>query len=392
MSFLEKIEPYLLSEDMLIQEFVLHALHEYPNVPPEWTEKLLKEAIRSKEKETSILVYTENQPLNEGAVEALIEGVKKAEKSKRHLYLRLLHNIEPDTALKYKQQLKSYIKQNTWDFYHLLLHGTEEEIWEEYGAVLARLDEAIEYDQTLFTKAKWLVKTLVENGWMPEDEIALVLNEQMKEEWFSFGGILAVYAVGLLQLKEYIPLLASLLVRDEDILLEETAEALISFQSDDVLRAAAPYLTKRESVIFTASVFENIKSPLAVEMLREAYKQMEDEEDQATIIEALCRQLAREALPEMEHYMKQGYDSYLIDTEQVVYSCYMILGEHHPELENWKQDAVKREIDFRTRLESPVLPAARVQPASMPYIKTEKIGRNDPCTCGSGKKYKKCCG
>lgn len=23
---------------------------------------------------------------------------------------------------------------------------------------------------------------------------------------------------------------------------------------------------------------------------------------------------------------------------------------------------------------------------------TEKVGRNDPCTCGSGKKYKKCCG
>ena len=24
--------------------------------------------------------------------------------------------------------------------------------------------------------------------------------------------------------------------------------------------------------------------------------------------------------------------------------------------------------------------------------KEEKIGRNDPCPCGSGKKYKKCCG
>jgi SEC-C motif-containing protein len=22
----------------------------------------------------------------------------------------------------------------------------------------------------------------------------------------------------------------------------------------------------------------------------------------------------------------------------------------------------------------------------------DKIGRNDPCPCGSGKKYKKCCG
>ncbi len=25
-------------------------------------------------------------------------------------------------------------------------------------------------------------------------------------------------------------------------------------------------------------------------------------------------------------------------------------------------------------------------------IAEEKVGRNDPCSCGSGKKYKKCCG
>jgi SWIM/SEC-C metal-binding protein len=27
-----------------------------------------------------------------------------------------------------------------------------------------------------------------------------------------------------------------------------------------------------------------------------------------------------------------------------------------------------------------------------PKIAEKKIGRNDPCPCGSGKKYKKCCG
>jgi preprotein translocase subunit SecA len=27
-----------------------------------------------------------------------------------------------------------------------------------------------------------------------------------------------------------------------------------------------------------------------------------------------------------------------------------------------------------------------------PVRKTDKVGRNDPCPCGSGKKYKKCCG
>ena len=27
-----------------------------------------------------------------------------------------------------------------------------------------------------------------------------------------------------------------------------------------------------------------------------------------------------------------------------------------------------------------------------PIVKPKKIGRNDPCPCGSGKKYKYCCG
>ena len=28
----------------------------------------------------------------------------------------------------------------------------------------------------------------------------------------------------------------------------------------------------------------------------------------------------------------------------------------------------------------------------MSSASTKKVGRNDPCPCGSGKKYKKCCG
>lgn len=31
-------------------------------------------------------------------------------------------------------------------------------------------------------------------------------------------------------------------------------------------------------------------------------------------------------------------------------------------------------------------------PTQTPYIADPKVGRNDPCPCGSGKKYKKCCG
>jgi preprotein translocase subunit SecA len=33
-----------------------------------------------------------------------------------------------------------------------------------------------------------------------------------------------------------------------------------------------------------------------------------------------------------------------------------------------------------------------LQPVQQVVRGTAKIGRNDPCPCGSGKKYKKCCG
>ena len=37
-------------------------------------------------------------------------------------------------------------------------------------------------------------------------------------------------------------------------------------------------------------------------------------------------------------------------------------------------------------------PPERLQPIETVVRASPKIGRNDPCPCGSGKKYKKCCG
>jgi hypothetical protein len=52
----------------------------------------------------------------------------------------------------------------------------------------------------------------------------------------------------------------------------------------------------------------------------------------------------------------------------------------------------------RSKLEPPVPPPATPAPSPSSYVAPNpldlkpKIGRNDPCPCGSGKKYKKCCG
>ena len=52
----------------------------------------------------------------------------------------------------------------------------------------------------------------------------------------------------------------------------------------------------------------------------------------------------------------------------------------------------------RSKVETPMLPPEPAAPspssyvAPKPVVREPKIGRNDPCPCGSGKKYKKCCG
>ena len=61
-------------------------------------------------------------------------------------------------------------------------------------------------------------------------------------------------------------------------------------------------------------------------------------------------------------------------------------------------DAGQERFKDRERIEKEYkkqLPGKDDEPLPPPVepIKTEQApGRNDPCSCGSGKKYKKCCG
>jgi len=50
--------------------------------------------------------------------------------------------------------------------------------------------------------------------------------------------------------------------------------------------------------------------------------------------------------------------------------------------------------DGRRRRDREAAFGRSLRPASAPAVTAPraKIGRNEPCPCGSGKKYKKCCG
>ena len=57
-----------------------------------------------------------------------------------------------------------------------------------------------------------------------------------------------------------------------------------------------------------------------------------------------------------------------------------------------KQQVAHHELSFFTREDGCwVFAGCKMNPKA-PTVSVVKIGRNAPCSCGSGKKYKKCCG
>jgi len=65
------------------------------------------------------------------------------------------------------------------------------------------------------------------------------------------------------------------------------------------------------------------------------------------------------------------------------------------ELDQWGKELYYREqvVEERIRAMDKLLPSLTPRNCEKMQNKiNRKIGHNEPCTCGSGKKYKKCCG
>ena len=77
-----------------------------------------------------------------------------------------------------------------------------------------------------------------------------------------------------------------------------------------------------------------------------------------------------------------GEVSIKIDWEKLFYNMCAVEAEWLYTLPEWEgilSDETRKELHKKYK-------------KSKTIVKEHKVGRNDPCPCGSGKKYKKCCG
>jgi preprotein translocase subunit SecA len=97
----------------------------------------------------------------------------------------------------------------------------------------------------------------------------------------------------------------------------------------------------------------------------------------------------------LNEYKREGFDLFGVMVEtvkaQVVSSLMRVRIVKEDEVDRLEEERRRRQEKEQMRLSKG---AAGEEPQPPQPIKRdgEKVGRNAPCTCGSGKKYKRCCG
>lgn len=96
-------------------------------------------------------------------------------------------------------------------------------------------------------------------------------------------------------------------------------------------------------------------------------------------------------------YKKEGYDLFEKMIEKIRETTCQFLLASHLEKEERPKPPMQRPTFTPIARKEPQ-PQPEQKKAEKPFVQktvvneTQKIGRNDPCPCGSGKKYKNCCG
>ena len=89
----------------------------------------------------------------------------------------------------------------------------------------------------------------------------------------------------------------------------------------------------------------------------------------------------------LAEYKREGYDTFAAMMERLEEEIVRYLMLLEPAVQQEERRVAKREASYQYSA-----PEKGEEKTSKPAAKKDKVGRNDPCPCGSGKKYKKCCG
>ena len=190
-------------------------------------------------------------------------------------------------------------------------------------------------------------------------------------------------------------LVAKLKDDDSDFMNEECTYALTKIGGNAAVEAIAKdfHAAPSHYRLYASSALEDMRGENVVAKAIELLKGDYDWDMQAKFIGALLANFDPEGLRAAKEF---GIHD-LPELRRGLIATAVLTGEEFPDLEQLRESEHAHRADVRRRqdlffggFQRPVKPLPE-KPVAQPIKSDQKLGRNDPCPCGSGKKYKKCC-
>ncbi|WP_176524459.1 MULTISPECIES: SEC-C metal-binding domain-containing protein [Bacillus] len=388
-AFLEKIQPFLHNDDSVMQNFLLRVLdRNYSG-----TEEELLCVLETENLSPHTIHRLKKYPVSNKSIEKMIGMFHKSKNPiiQRSLASIILLNADGEALDTHKDsllKLKPYIHKQTLQLFIDCHYASAEDVFMVLEKHVAQLEEDPYFNQQHFDVGAKMVRELASKAAIDEERVCSIIKESMQKEWMDYKGIYYVMLAGERRVKQAIPMLAELLTRPygEEVLVETASAALKKIGGDLVVEQVEKYIYNKEAALFAVSVIGSVDTPYAEEVLLEALLDVKDISVKTAIADELCNQLSAKAIPYVATLVENGYDEGLLELDEALYANCKINGIEHPDMLIWKKRIQQREKEFTNRqMEIENLFNQR------PTEKKVSVGRNDPCICGSGKKYKKCC-
>lgn len=203
-------------------------------------------------------------------------------------------------------------------------------------------------------------------------------------------------------------------LRDENAPHEFARRALNRIGSVDVVQRIAGLYPQQgwDFRLSAGSVLGDIKRPESEAAVLDLLPAEQDGEARTLLAIALCDLCSREGVEIVRQMAVDGtFDDSIDEPEALVLTVGQMVGYEPPEAPQWREAVALREAELRqVRAEmmrgslAPNSAARASEKAKRPRPQrtydaapvpeeraSPRVGRNDLCPCGSGKKFKKCC-
>jgi hypothetical protein len=315
--------------------------------------------------------------------------------------LRGRDNVRPETVARLERRVR-------------LAGRPGEDLWRELRDVgeRARTDE--EYADALdLDYVTDLIDALAPHA-VPDDETLCRLLRELPEEEGWLEGFL-VDLSGARRVRAAVPALVDKYRIDADFPREQVTPALACIGDVEAVRLVqAMFLDVEWHVrLYAANVFDAIRAEEAERAALELVDRVEEDDIRASLCGSLLKMFSAPGLPVVLKVIEEEkYDRRMVHLDTDAVTAADALGVTLPRADEWRKRREQENKRFERALaeapdwlegaaegEAPPRRAVMEQAPADSYSRQvpfqhseQRVGRNDPCPCGSGKKFKKCCG